>query len=531
MTLAALALLTLFACDDSKPGDDTGSVDSALTDDTGVASDDTGEPPTDDTGIAPTDDTAAPDTDTGETGLDTDSGDVTGPVDEDGDGATSDVDCDDTDPLIRPGAVELCDGVRNDCDDAGWTDDGGLASFRGVDGVWADWTAALTGGVGAVAGVTVPDGDLHLCANTWFATLRIDGAASEVNILGVDGPDLVVLEADASGPVIDAEGDGLTLTVAGLTLAGGAGAATDINGSTAAAGGGLRCVGESTIVSDDVRLEDNAATYGGGALLAAGCALSGQLNATGNSAERGGGIYVLGGALDLSGGYLGGNTATFLGGALGVSRGDGVTLTDCAFAGNEALGTNTVGGALYVAEGTVDILGGTFEENSASYGGFAFVEGDGVVRADSAVFDNNSASESGGGFYFETGAAHFDDVTLSNNSARGDGGGLFLTEAAATLNGGAISGNTAGGGGGGLVARSDGSADLTTVSLSGNDARDGGGAARVEDGGAMYFDTCGFLSNTPDDIQTREGGAESSSVDGLGTSASGQCFDSGCDYG
>jgi len=39
------------------------------------------------------------------------------PVDEDQDGYTDQVDCDDQDPLTYPGAVEQCDGLDNDCDD------------------------------------------------------------------------------------------------------------------------------------------------------------------------------------------------------------------------------------------------------------------------------------------------------------------------------------------------------------------------------------------------------------------------------
>ncbi|GEM_PF-1220233 len=38
-----------------------------------------------------------------------------GPPDADGDGFTSDVDCDDGDIAINPGATEICDGVDNDC--------------------------------------------------------------------------------------------------------------------------------------------------------------------------------------------------------------------------------------------------------------------------------------------------------------------------------------------------------------------------------------------------------------------------------
>ncbi|WP_339842018.1 malectin domain-containing carbohydrate-binding protein [uncultured Maribacter sp.] len=41
---------------------------------------------------------------------------VTAPVDVDGDGFLSDVDCDDLDPNVYPGAPEVCDGKDNDCD-------------------------------------------------------------------------------------------------------------------------------------------------------------------------------------------------------------------------------------------------------------------------------------------------------------------------------------------------------------------------------------------------------------------------------
>jgi hypothetical protein len=54
------------------------------------------------------------------------------PVDNDGDGYASNQDCDDSDPLINPGATEICDGVDNDCD--GVIDEGCSSTCTDNDG-------------------------------------------------------------------------------------------------------------------------------------------------------------------------------------------------------------------------------------------------------------------------------------------------------------------------------------------------------------------------------------------------------------
>ena len=51
-----------------------------------------------------------------------------GPVDSDGDNYFSDVDCDDNDPTVNPGATEVCDGIDNNCDGLTDTEDPTIAS-------------------------------------------------------------------------------------------------------------------------------------------------------------------------------------------------------------------------------------------------------------------------------------------------------------------------------------------------------------------------------------------------------------------
>jgi len=69
-------------------------------------------------------------------GKSTDSGEDTGgtdpsSIDKDGDGYTSDVDCDDSDQDTYPGATEICDGVDNNCD--GETDETEFEMYLDAD--------------------------------------------------------------------------------------------------------------------------------------------------------------------------------------------------------------------------------------------------------------------------------------------------------------------------------------------------------------------------------------------------------------
>ena len=64
------------------------------------------------------------------------------PIDEDQDGFTADVDCDDNDNLVFPGGNEICDGIDNDCNgtiDDEYASGGGLVFYIDADGVGGDY--------------------------------------------------------------------------------------------------------------------------------------------------------------------------------------------------------------------------------------------------------------------------------------------------------------------------------------------------------------------------------------------------------
>jgi len=89
------------------------------------------------------------------TGADPDEG---GGTDADADGHTADVDCDDNDSRVHPGADEVCDGVDNDCDGAV---DPGLTVTAFTDGDGDSFGAAGSGAevCGYGAGLVDNDGD------------------------------------------------------------------------------------------------------------------------------------------------------------------------------------------------------------------------------------------------------------------------------------------------------------------------------------------------------------------------------------
>lgn len=159
---------------------------------------------------------------------------------------------------------------------------------------------------------------------------------------------------------------------------------------------------------------------------------------------NGGGVYA-GGTLNMNGGEISGNTATYNGGGIAVDG--GVNSNIKASIAGGAIGVsgspNTAenGGGIYLISGMVDISAAdvSYNEVTANGGGVYLLNGS-VTLQGGAVSHN--AAKDGGGVYVVVGATlEMTGGIISNNSSTaGRGGGINLG-GTLSMTGGTISGN------------------------------------------------------------------------------------------
>ncbi|MFZ5476381.1 MAG: MopE-related protein [Myxococcota bacterium] len=248
-----------------------------------------------------------------------------------GTGVDNGDDCDDDYDLAYPGALEICDGVQNDCDDTSWTDDDGIASY--FDGAtWDDVTTDVAGAsLATYKTYYLPDagGELWFCDGTWYT--RISGVGDTFDIYSLNGASVTTLAS--TGSVVTGNGGSITLT--GFTITSGTG--------TVGYGGGVLAASSTVTTTPNVTLDScvvtgNSATYGGGvAAYQYGILHMVDTEISGNSATYGGGAWLYRGNITCTGdaGQDSGfwdNTATTAGGGVYIDHNSGTLLTtDCDF--------------------------------------------------------------------------------------------------------------------------------------------------------------------------------------------------------
>jgi hypothetical protein len=175
-----------------------------------------------------------------------------------------------------------------------------------------------------------------------------------------------------------------------------------------AQGGGLYVAGGNVTLSAD-QLTSNAANGGQGGIVFPAASYGGYGGAGGTG--FGGGLYAAGGSVTLNNDTVSGNIARGGNGAFGA-QGHGLTPGGASYGGLGGIGGAGLGGGVYVTGGVIAMSGGSTTGNNAvggGGGGPGFYNGSG----------RPGGAASGGGIDVVGGAVTLSGVAVSSNQASG----------------------------------------------------------------------------------------------------------------
>jgi hypothetical protein len=364
-------------------------------------------------------------------------------TDVDGDGYDICVDCDDSDSTKYPGAVEICDGIDNDCD--GFIDNGNVcctgsnilyvkANATGINS-GADWTNAFTDLQSALKSTCPSITEIWVAAGTYKPTPGLDPSISfilksEVSVYGgfpglpgqennfaVRNPEIypTILNGDLlnddtpnfgnwddnSAVVVKADSLNNSTTMDGFTV---------MNGGFGTYAGGMD-VFHSEMTLSNMIFQNNQST-GGGA------------------------VFITGGHPIIQNCLFDRNYATAEGGAIRIVAGN-ATIDKCSFIENKS----ALGGALLFFNNSLTevrellIPNTVFEDNLATYSGGALqlagYEG-GAMAIINCRFNNNQAlgtNLGSGGGHISGYASRIDvmNCTFTNGYATREGGAIRMS--------------------------------------------------------------------------------------------------------
>lgn len=299
------------------------------------------------------------------------------------------------------------------------------------------------------------------------SALPVASAKDETVI--VDGGGVVSLSGAGKTRIFDLDNH-TNFVVQRITLQDGFVAAgeTEVTNRPSDSGAAIRHPWFGTLVAIDVRFVNNQCASRDG--------------------EIGGGAIYAGGLTRavLSGCEFAGNVASNGGGIL--NRGSTLTIVDCRFAGNAALG---VGDGQYGNGGGVYIDGMNYENPGGDF------------TLCGTVFEDNVAMTHGSGmfsYYYEGSAAFISDSVFDGNrfDNGGKGSGALYHEAAPlTLTGTTFSNNTGGEHAGAIFLGQKSEASITNCTFAGNRVS-GNGAGLFNGAAVAHFTNCTFSGNDAD---------------------------------
>ena len=158
---------------------------------------------------------------------------------------------------------------------------------------------------------------------------------------------------------------------------------------------------------------------------------------------------------------------------------------------------NSIGGAIYNANGTVSISDSTFSDNSTEYSGGA-IENWGALSIINSSFSDNSTDEDGGAIY-NTGELSISDSSFSDNSADDDGGAIYNRDGTVSISDSSFSDNSADDSAddeGGAIYNRDGTVSISDSNFSDNSVEYKGGA--IHNNGELSISDSTFSGNSAD---------------------------------
>jgi uncharacterized repeat protein (TIGR01451 family) len=297
---------------------------------------------------------------------------------------------------------------------------------------------------------------------------------------------LTTLDAQGQGRVLFIAGD-ISPTIQGLRIIGGnangLGGIDDYYGDT---GGGAYVITATAAISSNWILS-NTADRGGGLALIGSNAL---VTANSIGANGGGGLYVINAAATISDNVISANSGTSGAGLL-LRSSDAVVVNNI-IASNTAVG---VGGGLWMVGSGATLYGNTITTNtSRTDGGGIYLESSHDVRLSHNIISFNTTPGMGGGIHILASLVMLDNNIIMSNTATDCGGGVYVAndpavpveQVSVQLEGNTITGNLAEYGGGGLAAEYNVRATLVNNIIADNRANNTGSGIWVS-GASLQF--------------------------------------------
>ena len=307
-------------------------------------------------------------------------------------------------------ALQAVDVAGHTNHDEGWT---AISTADALTAINAAGNYYLTNNI-EISTTWQPVTGVVLCLNGYSITMTDRGHVIEV----LSGVTFTLTDCKGTGKITHTDGQtGLGVGVAGtFNMYGGKITGNTVENSDTGIGGGVRVVGTFNMYGGSIT-GNRASIAGGGVYVKSGTfeMSGGTIGGTGtgdaNQASSGGGVYVSGGTFTMSGGTITGNKVSYSygdGGGVFVNYNGTFNMSDdSSITGNTAfrgggvyversLGNNDKPGNFAMSSGTI---GGatTDDANQAQYGGGVYVAGTFTLTGGSIT--GNKTKGNGGGVY------------------------------------------------------------------------------------------------------------------------------------